>query len=67
MYTHRKGGLFTFSETCVDPAVTIYCGCLGLLNEDLVVNRMEFWLVLDVTQARLVMLKVESTPKLLNQ
>ena len=29
MYTHRKGGLFTFSETCVEPAVTIYCGCLA--------------------------------------
>ena len=29
MYTYQKEGLFTFSETCVEPVVTIYCGCLG--------------------------------------
>ena len=33
MYTHRKDGLFTFSETCVEPAVTIYCGCLSVPGE----------------------------------
>ena len=41
--------------------------CMGLLNEDLVVSKMEFWLALDVTQARWVMFEVESIQKLLNQ